>query len=191
MDAFIRKKPSTQNGKSESVQNLSARYEDLSSDFPLELQDDALPYFIDWLIDHVHLVEISAYSDEDAYTIFETMNDRGLSLNPTDMLKGYLLANMDDDRRVSVNELWRQRIQNLTEHGDDHGADFMKSWLRTQYAVRIRERRKGAKPEDFERIGSEFHRWVRDNRTRLNLRESDQFRHFVATILISQPGAVS
>jgi hypothetical protein len=35
-----------------------------------------LPFFIDWLIENVHLVEITAYSNDDAYTIFETMNDR-------------------------------------------------------------------------------------------------------------------
>ena len=67
-----------------------------TSSFPDELADDALPYFVDWLIENVHLVEITAYSDDDAYTIFETMNDRGLSLTPADMLKGYLLANIDD-----------------------------------------------------------------------------------------------
>ena len=54
---------------------------------------------MDWLIENVHLVEITAYSDGDAYTIFETMNDRGLSLTPADMLKGYLLANITDDGR--------------------------------------------------------------------------------------------
>ena len=107
------------------------------------------------------------------------MNDRGLSLNPTDMLKGYLLANMDQYRRVQANELWRGRIQDLTERGDDHGADFMKSWLRSQYATRIRERRKGATPEDFDRIGTEFHRWLRDNRGRLNLARSEDFFDFV------------
>ena len=47
---------------------------------------------------NVHLVEITTYSDDVAYTIFETMNDRGLSLSPTDMLKGYLLANITDER---------------------------------------------------------------------------------------------
>ena len=48
----------------------------------------------------VHLVEITAYSDGDAYSIFETMNDRGLSLTPADMLKGYLLASIADaDKR--------------------------------------------------------------------------------------------
>jgi hypothetical protein len=37
----------------------------------------------------------------DAYTSFETMNDRGLSLTPADMLKGYLLASITDaDKRT-------------------------------------------------------------------------------------------
>ncbi len=166
--------------KSESVQNLHERYRDMESDFPVELRDQALPYFVDWLIDNVHLVEISAYSDEDAYTIFETMNDRGLSLSPTDMLKGYLLANMDQNRRIDANDMWRGRIQQLTEKTDDHGADFFKTWLRSQHATRIRERRKGAIPEDFERIGTEFHRWVRDTRQRLNLNQRDDFFRFVA-----------
>ena len=78
----------------ESVQNLYDRYQDIDAAFPEELRDKALPYFIDWMLENVHLVEITAYSDDDAYTIFETMNDRGLSLSPTDMLKGYLLANI-------------------------------------------------------------------------------------------------
>jgi hypothetical protein len=34
--------------------------------------DNALPYFVDWLVENVHLVEITAYSDGDAYTIFES-----------------------------------------------------------------------------------------------------------------------
>jgi hypothetical protein len=31
------------------------------------------------------------------------MNDRGLSLSPTDMLKGYLLANIDEGKRIAAN----------------------------------------------------------------------------------------
>jgi len=33
---------------------------------PLELAGAALPYFVDWLIENVHLVEITAYNDGDA-----------------------------------------------------------------------------------------------------------------------------
>src|ERR1035441_4386191 len=82
-----------------SRSNLHQRYRDIEENFPDELSGPSLPYFTDWLLENVHLVEITAYSDDDAYTIFETMNDRGLSLSPTDMLKGYLLANMGEDRK--------------------------------------------------------------------------------------------
>ena len=99
--------------RSESVQTLVRRYRDLESCFPDELKDDSLPYFIDWLLDNVHLVEITAFSDDDAYTIFETMNDRGLSLSPTDMLKGFLLSNMDDGMRTAATDRWRARVMGL------------------------------------------------------------------------------
>jgi len=79
-------------GKVESVKNIVARYEEIEETFPEDLKGSALPYFIDWLIDNVIFVEILTYSDEDAYTIFETMNDRGLGLTSTEMLKGFLLS---------------------------------------------------------------------------------------------------
>ena len=75
-----------------------------------------MPYFIDWLIDNVDMVEIVAYSDEDAYTIFETMNDRGMSLSPSDMLKGYLIANiLDEELKQEANIVWKQQILKLIE----------------------------------------------------------------------------
>ncbi len=102
----------------ESVKNIVARYADIQEYFPEDLTGGALPYFIDWLIENVHIVEITAYSDEDAYTIFETMNDRGLSLTPTDMLKGFLLANISDEaKKVQANQLWKKRVSELIELG--------------------------------------------------------------------------
>jgi hypothetical protein len=163
----------------ESVQNLVARYRDLETHFPQELRDGALPYFTDWLLENVHLVEITAYSDDDAYTIFETMNDRGLSLSPTDMLKGYLLANIDETKRTSANTRWRDRIRELNDAGKEVESDFFKTWLRSQYATKIRERKKGAKPEDFDRIGTEFHRWLRDAADTVGLKQSEDFYRFI------------
>jgi uncharacterized protein with ParB-like and HNH nuclease domain len=163
----------------ESVQNLIQRYSDLEASFPEELRDEALPFFIDWLLENVHLVEITAYSDDDAYTIFETMNDRGLSLSPTDMLKGYLLANMAEAKRTVANTRWRNRIHELNEAGKEVESDCFKAWLRSQYATKIRERKKGAKAEDFDRIGTEFHRWVRDAAEDIGLKQSDDFFRFI------------
>jgi hypothetical protein len=70
---------------------------------------------VDWLIENVHFVEITAYSDSDAYTIFETMNDRGLSLTPADMLKGYLLAHITDPAdRGRAGSVWKEQVARLT-----------------------------------------------------------------------------
>jgi hypothetical protein len=165
--------------RAESVQNLVARYEDLSEAFPDELAGEALPHFIDWLLENVHLVEITAYSDDDAYTIFETMNDRGLSLSPTDMLKGYLLANMSEDKRLLANELWRDRVRELNDAGKEVDSDFFKAWLRSQYATKIRERKRDAKPEDFDRIATEFHRWLREAAPAIGLERSDDFYRLI------------
>lgn len=162
-----------------SVQNMIGRYRDLESCFPDEVRADALPYFVDWLLENVHIVEITAHSDDDAYTIFETMNDRGLSLSPTDMLKGYLLANIDDYKRLKAHEIWRERIHTLTDSGKEAPADCLKAWFRSQYSTNIRERKKGARPRNFDRIGTEFHRWIRDESASIGLKQSDDFYRFV------------
>lgn len=179
MDALYEGQPFDVTDRPESVQNLVQRYRDLETCFPEELRDDALPYFIDWLLENVHLVEITAYSDDDAYTIFETMNDRGLSLSATDMLKGYLLANIDETKRTAANNRWRDRIRELNDAGKEVESDCFKAWLRSQHATKIRERKKGAKPEDFDRIGTEFHRWLRDAADTVGLKQSDDFYRFI------------
>jgi hypothetical protein len=164
----------------EAIANILARYSEIEELFAEELKGPALPYFVDWLVENVHLVEITAYSDEDAYTIFETMNDRGLSLTPADMLKGYLLANISDvDQRTHANGVWKDRVKALADLGKDEDADGIKSWLRSQHALSIRDRKRGAKPQDFDLLGTEFHRWVRDNEVRLGLKTSSDFAHFI------------
>lgn len=166
----------------ESVQTLVARYEGLEDLFPETLRGDALPYFVDWLLGNVQLVEITTYSDDDAYTIFETMNDRGLRLTPADMLRGFLLSNIDaTDHRSKTNTLLRSRSRDLKEIQEDGDADFFKTWFRSQYSTKIRERKKNAHPEDWDRIGTEFHRWIRDHHKQIGLNTRQDFYEFVNT----------
>ena len=180
MEALYNQQYFNPEGKPESVQNLYARYSDLDELFPDELKADLLPLFIYWLIKKVQLVEITAYADEDAYTIFETMNDRGLSLSPTDMLKGYLLANIDNpQKRAEADKLIKKWLLKFSDYGKDTESDFFKAWLRAKYALKIRERKKQAKPEDFDLIGTEYHRWVRNNKQLIGLNSSDDFHSWV------------
>ena len=169
-------------GKSESVKNIVERYNDIEELFPQELRGKALPYFIDWLIDNVMFVEIKTYSDEDAYTIFETMNDRGLNLTPTDMLKGYLLSNVESpEKKIELNDLWKNRMSELHNIDKEEDLEFFKSWLRAKYAETIRPGKKGAENEDFEKISTRFHSWVRDNKNLLGLNGAHSFYDFIKT----------
>ena len=170
----------------ESIQNLIGRYNDIEEAFPAEIANDkALPYFVDWLRNKTQLVEITAYADADAYTIFETMNDRGLSLSNTDMLKGYLLASITDTaKRAEANKEIKQWLLTFAKRDSERDtkeseADFFKAWLRAKYAQDIRERKKGAKPEDFDLIGTEYHRWVRAKDDLIGLNTSDDFNRWV------------
>lgn len=182
MDALFGGKPYDITNAPESVKNLYNRYQDIEEAFPDDLREKALPYFIDWLLNCVYLVEITAYSDDDAYTIFETMNDRGLSLSSTDMLKGFLLANIDDEeQRDEINSLWKLRIRDLIEWGKEADADCFKTWFRSQYATKIRAKKSGAQQEDFDKIGTEFHRWVRDQCNRIGLGSSTDVIKFIKT----------
>ncbi len=165
--------------ESESNQNIWNRYQDIEREFPEDIKNGALPYFIDWLKDNVDLVQITAYSDEDAYLIFETMNDRGQQLTSTDMLKGYLLANISQESvRDRLNEAWKISIHDLRKFSKEEDSDFFRAWFRAKYAESIRERKRGAENKDFEEI-ARYHKWIRDNNNKIGLNSSADFERFL------------
>ncbi len=166
----------------ESTVNMARRYQDIEKAFPEEIKNGVLPYFIDWIKYNVVLVEIIAYSDENAYTIFETMNDRGLNLTPTEMLKGFILSRFSDDgKRQKANERWKEAMQDLHSYDKDEDQRFIQAWFRAQYAESIRPGKAGSKNEDFEKIGTRFHSWFRENLEKANLGpdDSNSFQNFV------------
>lgn len=62
MEALYKGKEYHDADGSEAVSNILARYADLEDLFAEDLGGAVLPYFVDWLMENVHLVEITAYS---------------------------------------------------------------------------------------------------------------------------------
>src|SRR6266540_2553698 len=147
-------------GTSKSVRNLWQRAQELAEDFPNDLRDDALPYFADWLLDRVFMVEISAHDRNHGWEIFETMNDRGARLTPLDLLKSFLLSNLDDGQD-ELNEVWRGVLTGLDELGPQVPSEFFKTLLLARYA--------NLEEGDAEQVETAFHEWVRCHRDRLGL----------------------
>ena len=167
-------------GTGESVKNLYGRYQDIQDVFPADITDDMLLHFCDWVAEKVFFIEIVATTEQDAHKIFVTMNDRGLSLTSTEMLKGYLLSEIKSDSiREKMNGLWKEKVLTLKKDDDKGDETFIKVWLRAHYAETIRETKAGAVNKDFDIIGGSFHKWVRDERDKLGLNGSDDFELFI------------
>lgn len=169
------------NEKNLSIINTYERYQDIKELFPEHLKNEKISLFIDWLKEKLVFVEIIAYSDKNAYTIFETMNDRGYNLTPSEMLKGLLLSKIENENYLNeLNNIWREKISELHYYSVDEDLEFFRAWLRGQYADTMKKSTAaGTVREDFEKIGTSFHRWVKENTTKLKLKSEEDYFYFV------------
>ncbi len=183
MNALLQDEYMDVSKQAETIRNIYNRYHEMAAmmnDMFKEYKKEALDIFKDWLIDNVDFIRIVAQTEQDAHKIFVSMNDRGLSLTPTEMLKGYLLSKIESDSiRQQANELWKKRILELKIIGKEEESDFIKNWIRSQFAETIRERKKNALPGDFDIIGTAFHKWVREHNTQMKLIKSKDYEDFI------------
>lgn len=166
--------------------NLYDRYLDICNFFEdSELNKDNIVHFIYWLKENVYLVKITTYSDDEAYTIFETMNDRGLNLDSTEMLKGYLIANLSEDKRSLSNATWKKIIADLKSISKDEDSIFFKNWLRAKYAKtsRVKNQLGNYISEDFEKISNAYHKWIKENKDVVGLKDKNDFFNFIESDL--------
>lgn len=175
--------------ENESSKNILDRYIDISELFSDEITSDILPYFGFWVMRKVLLLEIITPSKQDAHTIFITMNDRGLSLNSAEMLKAYILNEINDSKdKAEVNSKWQKIVEKIkTESGADQSGvvntadvEFISVWLRGNYARTLRENKKDSEDKDYEQLGEKFYEWVRKNaKTGMGLKTSSDFKDFI------------
>jgi uncharacterized protein with ParB-like and HNH nuclease domain len=174
--------------KNESCKNILERYGNIVELFPPSILDPAvLPLFTVWLTEKLVFIEILTQTSESAYTIFETMNDRGLNLTQTELLKSFLLSNVKDDIKIKeLDNIWKTQISLLNTIDDDQ--DFFKAWLRAKYAESIRTSEKDSDNKDFEKIGTRFSSWtqehtkIKDNgesKLLLDIKDPSSFYFFV------------
>lgn len=169
---------------SASVRNIVDRYNDFAGYWNEEITDEKAVAFIYWIKEKVIFSKVWTNSDDFAYVIFETMNDRGLPLTQVEMLRSYLLANIDAEDRDKAMNLLDDVIKLLTSIKLNSKSkaefEFFKLYFRGHLAEDLSQS-KNAK-SDFVQIGKGFHRWVRDNSQRLGLLSSQDFSSFIDKI---------
>lgn len=166
-----------------SIQTIVDRYHDIDECWNPAINENNISHFVYWMMKKIVFSKVWTNSDEFAYVIFETMNDRGLSLTQIDMLRSYLLTKVGDVNRNSAITIFDNAVRRLMDiklsSKSKAEFEFFKVYLRGHYAEDFSQ---GNSSSDFVRIGKEFHRWVRDNEVRLGLKSPSDFMEFLLKI---------
>lgn len=165
---------------SDGTKNLFHRFNDIESILDDKIKDEYFAYFSDWVSEKVVLFEIVVPTEHDAHKVFVTMNDRGLNLTPSEMLKGFLLSKITHSaKHGEAHALWEEKIRELKKIDNDEDANFLRNWLRAKYAKSIRGKTAGEGKKDFENIGDSYHRWLLDNKISVGINTGDDYQSFV------------
>lgn len=92
-------------------------------------QADVLFRLAKYLRDKVQVNCLDVSAPENAYTIFESLNDRGIDLSVLDLLKNHLLREAGDNESTILNN-WTKMISTI---GDRKGDDFLKAFWTSRY----------------------------------------------------------
>ena len=85
----------------------------------LDEEKKKLHALIQGLANKMELLTMRVYSEDDAYILFETLNDRGLKLTPSDLLKSYTLKGVEEletEAFQSALNKWDMAVENLGEY---------------------------------------------------------------------------
>jgi Protein of unknown function DUF262/Protein of unknown function (DUF1524) len=164
-----------------SLRNLMARYADIREHFPHDLRNDALEYFVHWLLYRVCVVGIEAESKHRGWEIFETTNDRGVKLGPVDLLKSHLVGKATKTRQPELSKQWSDRMGALAAIEKQAPSQFMKDLIVGKYLDDLGD-------ESIRDATVAMPLWVRENDRRLGLEKPGDYADFVAHTVLHLAG---
>jgi uncharacterized protein with ParB-like and HNH nuclease domain len=99
----------TRTRMAENFTIISQYYDEfLKGDQPGTLDLVKTTYYLTYLLDRISIVEIRIERQENVAMIFEVVNDRGLGLNPYEILKGKLIGGLSSDQKEEANNVWTE-----------------------------------------------------------------------------------
>ena len=77
---------------------------------------DDLSGFIKYIFEQTTLIRVVCYDESFAIKLFTVLNDRGLDLASSDIIKAYLLQKLSEDKRSSFGNGWKLFVSKLGSH---------------------------------------------------------------------------
>lgn len=122
----------------ESVKLLAQAYVNIYDRLAAQTGDfadvDALNQFAQALLRKVEIIEIMTTDEDAAYVLFETLNDRGVDLTLSDLLKNYLFRKAKGSRLPEVRQKWTELMATI---GQGRMTQFIRhEWMSRNGKVR-------------------------------------------------------
>ncbi len=131
----------------------------LDENFKIGDEDELRSFFM-YFYQNVKFIQIISPSISDALKIFETVNDRGIGLNPMDLLKNLIFRQVPREKFDSLKMEWEKIIKTL-EKGKEKPLRFLRYFIMANYNVNS--------PKGDEIIREEdIYKWISDNEKQVN-----------------------
>lgn len=121
-----------------------------------------LKKFASFLLHKTRFIQIETYDITDALKIFETINQRGVGLNPMDLLKNMIFRQVDRSKFKELNMKWKE-ITSALESINEKPLRFLRYFIMSNYDVS--NLRDGIIRED------QIYKWLSNNNKQCKYRE--------------------
>jgi len=96
-------------------------------------------------MEDIVVIRVVVPSNAEAYSVFETLNDRGMTLSPADLLKNFTLSRVGQEHINEALKVWSSMIDGLSE-ADQSPTRFIRHfWLSRYDFVRKKDLYRGIK----------------------------------------------
>lgn len=125
-----------------------------------------LKRFSVFVFNEIKFVQIETKDISDALKIFETINQRGVSLNSMDLLKNMIFMQVDRSEFAGLNKKWKDIITKI-EDNDEKPLRFLRYYLSATYDItdKTTGKIKGILPENS------IYKWLSENNQQCKYKE--------------------
>ena len=120
-----------------SAERLFNAYENiiafLTQNFKKEKLDQLKKFFV-YLYRKLKFIQIETPEINDALKIFETINERGIGLNPMDLLKNLIFRQVERDEFTKLNHRWQQLVK-ILDKNKEKPLRFLRYFIMANYNV--------------------------------------------------------
>lgn len=108
--------------------------------FSRRTKKDEIDDILEKILDKIYLVHINAFSNLNAFRLFETLNDRGLELTAVDLIKNYVLMQISSNKSIFTEAIsqWNEIYEKV---GSKEPVKFIRRYTLSRYKGKVPETR--------------------------------------------------